>query len=220
MTPSPLWFLDRSSGEVTLILLSAVVILGIVRSSTPAVTPYLVEGVHANLALMAIVFGGIHVLSAILDPYAALGPPDALVPFISAYRGTWLGLGVLSAYLFAAGVLTSWPARRLPRAVWLWLHRSMYVAWMLAVVHSLGTGSDARNQLFLFLNVVAVVGVAVAFLGLRVAEGWRRIPVLWGALAVASLVVIVGLAVWAVDGPLQPGWARTSGTPPGLLHSP
>ena len=220
MIPSPLWFLDRSAGEVTLLLLSAVVILGIVRSSTPAATPYLVEGLHTNLALMTIVFGGLHVLAAILDPYAGLGPPDALVPFISSYRTTWLGLGVVSAYLVAAGVFTSWPARRLPRVVWLWLHRSLYLAWTVALVHSLGTGSDARNELFLFLNVIAVVGVAVAFLCIRVAEGWRRLPRLWAALALAAVIVIVGVGVWAVEGPLQPGWAKTSGTPPSLLHSP
>lgn len=218
--PSPLWFLDRSAGEVTLLLLSAVVVLGIVRSSAPAALPYLIEGVHANLALLVLVFAGLHVVAAILDPYAGLGPPDAVVPFISAYRGTWLGLGVVSAYLYTAGVLSSWPVRRLPRPVWLWLHRSLYVAWVLALVHSLGTGTDARNDVFLFLNVLAVIAVLVAFLGLRVAEGWRRLPPLWAGLGIVALALMVGIAVWAANGPLQEGWARESGTPPGLLHSP
>jgi hypothetical protein len=30
----------------------------------------------------------------------------------------------------------------------------------------------------------------------------------------------LGIGVWAADGPLQAGWARSSGTPPDLLRSP
>lgn len=219
-SPSPLWFLDRSAGEVTLLLMSAVMILGIVRAAMPPALPFLVEGAHANLALLTIAFAGLHIVAALLDPFAGLGPIDALVPFLSAYRGTWLGLGVVSGYIYAVAVLTSWPARRLSRSTWVWLHRTMYLAWTLAILHSLGTGSDARNQLFLLLNVAAVAGVLVAFLGFRVAEGWTRLPPLWATLAVVAVVVVVGVAVWAVNGPLQPGWARSSGTPPGLLQSP
>ena len=106
-TPSPLWFLDRSAGEVTLLLMSATLIVGIVRAAMPSASPFLVEGIHVNLALLTVAFAGLHVVAAILDPYAGLGPMDALVPFVSAYRGTWLGLGVVSAYLYAVGALSS-----------------------------------------------------------------------------------------------------------------
>lgn len=219
-SPSPLWFLDRSAGEVTLLLLSAVLILGVLRAALPPTYPVLVEGAHINLALLTIAFGLIHVLAAIFDPFAGLGPLDAFVPFASAYRGTWLGLGVVSAYLFALAIVTSWPARRLPRSIWVWLHRSMYIAWFLAVLHALGTGSDARNQLFLLLNVAAVACVLVLFLTVRVAEGWARFPRLWSAWALLAIVVTVGMAIWAVNGPLQAGWARSSGTPANLLKTP
>ena len=220
MTPSPLWFIDRSSGEVTVLLMSAVMILGIVRSATPTAYPFLIEGAHINLALLTIAFGGLHIVAAILDPFANLGPLDAIFPFVSAYRGTWLGLGVVSGYLYGVAIVTSWPARRLRRPVWVWLHRSMYVGWALALVHSLATGSDARNELFLLLNVVAVAGVLVAFLGLRVAEGWRKLPPLWAALALVAVIAVFWFGLWAAGGPLQAGWARSSGTPPSLLHSP
>jgi sulfoxide reductase heme-binding subunit YedZ len=219
-SPSPLWFIDRSSGEVTVILMSAVMILGIVRAAMPGTYPFLMEGTHVNIALLTMAFGGLHIVSALVDPFAQLGAVDALVPFVSAYRGTWLGLGVVSGYLYAVAVLTSWPARRIRRPIWVWLHRTMYLAWALALVHALGTGSDARNEIFLLLNVVAVAGVLVAFLGVRVAEGWAALPPLWAALAVVAVLTVLGVGVWAADGPLQPGWARSSGTPPGLLRPP
>jgi sulfoxide reductase heme-binding subunit YedZ len=215
-----LWFIDRSAGEVTLLLLTVVLILGIVRAALPAAYPFLVEGAHINVALMAALFGGLHVLAAVLDPFARLGPVDVFVPFASAYRGTWLGLGVISAYLYATAILTSWPLRRLPRASWVWLHRALYGGWALALVHSLGTGSDARNELFLLLNVAAVVGALVAFLVVRVAGGWASYPRLWGALALIGVLVTLVIGVWAANGPLQPGWARSSGTPTNLLRTP
>ncbi|HUY73354.1 MAG TPA: ferric reductase-like transmembrane domain-containing protein [Candidatus Dormibacteraeota bacterium] len=205
---------------MTLLLLTVVLILGVVRAALPAAYPLLVEGLHINIALLTIVFGGLHVVSAIVDPFAHLGPVDAVVPFASAYRGTWLGLGVISAYLYGSAILTSWPARRLPRSTWIWLHRLMYAAWLLAVLHSLGTGSDARNEVFLLLNLVAVVCALVVFLGVRVAEGWVRFPRLWAALALAAILIVLGVGIWAAGGPLQPGWARSSGTPSNLLRSP
>lgn len=200
--------------------MTVVTIVGIVRAALPTTNPFLVEGAHASIALLLIAFAGLHVLAALLDPFARLGPVEALLPFASAYRGTWVGLGVVSGYLYAAAVLSSWPLRRLPRAVWLWVHRTTYVAWALALVHALGTGSDARSQLFLILNVVAVACVLAVFLAIRVAEGWRRLPRFWAIVGTAAIIAVIGLAVWAANGPLQPGWARSSGTPPDLLRAP
>ena len=218
--PSPLWFVDRSAGEVTLLLMTVVVILGIIRAALPASMPLVMEGLHINIAFLTVVFGLLHLLGAILDPFARLGLADALVPFVSAYRGAWLGLGVISAYLYVVALVTSWPQRRIPRVYWLWLHRAMYAGWGVALVHSLGTGSDVRNQVFLVLNIVALAAVLVAFVAFRVTEGWKGSPRLWGAVAAAAILFVLGVAVWAAAGPMQPGWARSSGTPPDLLHTP
>ena len=218
--PSPLWFLDRSAGEVTLVLMSVAMILGIVRSAVPTAYPVSVEGAHANIALLTLGFAGLHVLASVLDPFARLGPVDVFVPFVSAYRGTWLGLGVASGYLYGVSVIVSWPARRLPRPVWIWLHRTMYAAWVLAIMHSLGTGSDVQNQVFLLLNVSAVACVLAVFLAVRVAEGVRQLPLVWSAAGLVAILVVLALTAWAVNGPLQSGWARSSGTPPDLLRSP
>jgi len=218
-SPSPFWYLDRSAGEVTMLLMSAVVILGIVRSAAPAAWPFLIEGAHRRIALLTIAFGCLHVAAALLDPYASLGPLDALVPFISSYRATWLGLGVVSAYLYLLVVLSSWPARRLPRVWWRWLHRTTYVAWAVAMVHTLGTGSDVRNNLFLLLNIVAVATVLAVFVGYRVYSESQPLSLMRALAGIAGLVTVAAIAFWAFNGPLQPGWARVSGTPPGLLRS-
>lgn len=200
--------------------MTVVLVFGIVRAALPSTNPVLTEGAHINIALLTVAFAGLHIVAALLDPFARLGPIDSLIPFVSAYRGTWLGLGVISGYLYGVAILLSWPARRVGRAVWLWLHRTTYAAWLLALIHSLGTGSDARNQVFFLLNVAAVAVALAVFLGVRVAEAWSRLPALWTAVAVVAAATVLLLAVWAANGPLQEGWARSAGTPPDLLRSP
>lgn len=218
-SPSPLWFIDRSAGEVTLLLMTAAMVLGTLRAALPAMTPAVLEGVHTNLALLTVAFAAVHLAASLIDPYAQLRIIDALLPFVSAYRPLWLGLGVVAVYLYAAAVATSWPARRWRRRPWLWLHRTMYGAWFLALLHSLGTGSDARNQLFILLNVAAVAGALVVFIGVRILEAWPSSPKRSAALAGVAIAIVVGLAMWAAGGPLQEGWAKASGTPPELLRS-
>ncbi len=216
--PSPLWYVDRSAGEVSLLLLSAVVVVGVLRAAMPAARPLLVEGLHIRLTAVTCVFGVVHAAAAVIDPFAHLGPLDALVPFASAYRPLWLGLGVASGYLFAAAVLSSWPVRRLPRRVWSAVHRLMYLGWLCALVHALGTGSDSANRLFDLLDLTAVCGVLAAFLAYRVAEGINRKPALWGSLAAVAVLATLSILLWAEQGPMQPGWAKVSGTPAGFLH--
>jgi sulfoxide reductase heme-binding subunit YedZ len=164
------WQLDRSSGEVTLALVTCVVVLGVVRAGRPASNAGLVEGLHVDLALLTIAFAATHVASTILGAHTSLGPVDALVPFVAAYRGTWVGVGVVSGYLYLVTVLTSWPLRRLPRAWWTWLHRTIYLAWVLGLAHAVGAGSDARSAAYAGIDVLAVGGVLVALLAIR----WRR----------------------------------------------
>jgi DMSO/TMAO reductase YedYZ heme-binding membrane subunit len=172
-----------------------------------------------NVTLLAVAFAALHVVAAVADPYAQLSVLDALVPFASAYRTTWLAFGIASGYLFAVVLVSSWPVRRLGRLAWQWLHRVAYVGWVVAVVHSLGTGSDVRNPVFLALTMAAVVGVLATFLGVRLAEE-RNHRSLSAAVGVLAILTIVLIAVWAANGPMRPGWARSAGTPPGLLHTP
>ena len=153
------WVLDRSAGAVTTMLMTAAVVLGIVRAARPDVMPLLIDRVHVNVALLTIVFGAVHILSTILGRQTSLGPVDALVPFIAPYRGAWVGIGVLSLYVYAAVLVTSWPLRRLTRPWWSWLHRAIYVAWALAIVHAVGAGTDSRTAPYTVIEVLAVIAV-------------------------------------------------------------
>jgi methionine sulfoxide reductase heme-binding subunit len=141
-----------------------------------------------------------------------------VVPFAALYRPFWVGLGTLSALLFGVALGVTQVARRLlGHTAWLWVHRIGYLSWAAAAVHSLGTGSDTQRLTFLLLDLMAVATVVATGAVLRLADPQlgHRVARMAGLLAVVGCTAT--LLVWLSLGPLQPGWARSSGTPPRLL---
>jgi predicted ferric reductase len=140
------WYITRAAGMVSLILLTAVTCLGLLtaaRWQRPGWPRFLTAEVHRSLALLSVVFLVVHVVVAVVDPYASLGWASALVPFSSPYRQLWLGLGGVSMYLVAAMIVTSLLRGRIGLRTWRAIHLTAYAAWPLGVLHGLGTGTDS-----------------------------------------------------------------------------
>jgi methionine sulfoxide reductase heme-binding subunit len=164
---SLLWYTTRGAGAVTLILLTAVVVLGVLsalRVQSQSWPRFLTTGLHRNLALMTLVFLALHIVTAVVDPYTNLGWAAALIPFSSSYRTFWLGLGVISFELLVAIVVTSLVRGMLGHRAWRAIHWLTYAAWPIGVVHGLGTGTDTWSAWMLAITAgcVAAVGMAVA----------------------------------------------------------
>ena len=218
--PSPLWYLSRGTGAITLVLLSASVILGItgtLRWRLGARTPrFVVDGLHRNVSLLVVVLLAAHIGTSLLDPFAHLRVLDAVVPLASRYRPLWLGLGALAFDLLVALIVTSVLRARLGLRAWRAVHWAAYVCWPVAVLHGLGTGTDARSVWLQALTAACVVGVVAALVA-RLLRDWpARAGLRLGALALVAASV-VGTVAFALQGPLKPGWARRAGTPPTLL---
>lgn len=214
-----LWYLTRGSGVVALLLLTAGLVLGIVgtlRWRTERWPRFAVVAVHRNLTLFAIVFVALHVVTTIADGYAPIGWKDAVIPFFSRYRPLWLGFGALAFDLLLALVVTSLARARIGYRTWRAVHWLSYGAWPVALVHALGTGSDARFGWFRVVGLACATAVAIA-IGLRLARspasGAGRAAVAAGALA----LVAFGL-VWYHGGPGRSGWAARAGTPQSILR--
>lgn len=215
-----LWYLTRGSGAVALLLLTASVGLGIVSSlrvRTERWPRFAVGNAHRNLTLLSIVFVALHVVTTVADGYAPIGLKDAIVPFASPYRPIWLGLGAVAFDLLLALVVTSYLRRRIGFGAWRAVHWLAYVSWPVALVHSLGTGSDARAWWLNLLGLASVAVVAIAVL-VRVASAGGAAHVRIGA-ALAAVAVPVALVVWYEQGPARPGWAARAGTPAHLRAS-
>ena len=214
-----LWYTTRGTGLVALVLLTASVVLGLlttVRFSRPTWPRLLTSGLHRNISLLVLVFLAVHVTSAVLDPFAPIGWPAAIVPFTSPYRPVWLGLGAVALDLLLALVVSSLLRLRLGYRGWRAVHWLAYACWPVAVAHGMGTGTDTRLSWVLAVDagcVAAVLGV----LWWRLASGWPAQAGVRATSAVLSALTPVALGGWLLAGPLAPHWAARSGTPAALL---
>jgi Ferric reductase like transmembrane component len=219
LSPSAYWYLARGTGAVSLLLLTAVVCLGImdtVRFVAPRWPRFAIDALHRDLSLLVLVVLVIHIVTSVLDGFAPIRLFDGVIPFATPYRPLWMGLGTLAFDLLLAIAITSLIRRRLGYRAWRTIHWLAYASWPVAVLHGLGTGSDVKQWWMLGLTAACIVAVLIAV--------WTRIAHVGSDHAgvrapVTALAVItpIGLAIFALAGPLQTGWARRAGTPASLL---
>lgn len=218
-SPSPYWFITRGTGAMALVLLTISVVLGIVnvrRDRFENVPRFVIDSLHRSSSLLAVAFLVIHILTSVLDGFAPITLLDAVVPFTSAYRPIWLGLGAISFDLIIAVTITSLLRQRVGYRTWRAIHWISYASWPIALVHTYGTGTDARQAWMLLLSGACGVAVVAAVVA-RVTRGWpERLPIRVTALA-ACLALAIGLIAWLPSGPLGPRWAERSGTPASVL---
>jgi sulfoxide reductase heme-binding subunit YedZ len=159
-----LWFAARGAGIVSLLLSTAVVCLGLLtaaRWQRPGWPRFLTVELHRSVALVSVVFVGLHVLTAIVDPYAQLGLLAAIVPLASTYRPVAVAFGVISVDLLIAVLATSLIRDRIGQRTWRAVHWLAYAAWPLAVLHSLIAGSDAFAPWMLAIIAACCAAVVV-----------------------------------------------------------
>ncbi|GAA4612023.1 hypothetical protein GCM10023195_51270 [Actinoallomurus liliacearum] len=214
-----LWYATRATGEVTLVFLTVVLTLGVLsalRVGGRRVPRFVLAGLHRNLTLAALGFLAVHIATTVADSYAPIALTDVVVPFGSAYRPIWLGLGTVAFDLIVVLAATSLLRTRIGYRRWKTLHWAAYACWLAAFVHALGTGSDVRSSLFLPLAGVCAA-VTLAAVAWRLAAAGPGNVGLRAGTGLLTLVTVLVVGAWAVSGPLASGWARRSGTPASLL---
>ncbi len=163
-----LWFITRATGVTALILLTLVMALGVAnvrRLRTTSIPRFVLDAVHRNAALLAVSFVAMHIVTTIADGYVNISPLAVIVPFASAYKPLWIGLGAVSLDLFGAVIITSLLRRRLGYGLWRLTHWLAYASWPVALFHSLGAGTDAHSRWMLAVagacTLVVLAAVAV-----------------------------------------------------------
>jgi len=217
---SAAWFMTRGTGALALVLLTLVVIMGIVevgRFSSESWPRFLIDAVHRRLAMLTVLFLGIHILTSVLDSFTSITLINAVIPFTGSYRPFWLGLGAVAFDLLLAVVITSLLRARVGHGTWRLIHWFAYASWPIAVLHGFGTGSDVKQSWMLLITVICVLSVLVAVISRvlttpGITPGGRTVAV------GGAVVFVLGLAIWLPGGPLGTNWAARAGTPNALLH--
>ena len=160
----PYWLIGRSAGIVAFVLIAASVILGLYMAAgigqRPGRKRTLVK-VHQQLALAGLAMIGVHGLSLLGDKWLNPGLTGIAVPFTIAYRPLWVGLGIIAGYLALLLGPTYFQRRRLGTRRWRKVHRATVVVYVLAVLHSLNSGTDGASSWFRALVVLSAVPILV-----------------------------------------------------------
>jgi sulfoxide reductase heme-binding subunit YedZ len=167
-----IWYLMRGSGMMSLVLLTATMaagIAGIRRWSSDGWPRAVVAFLHRNIALLAVVFLAVHIVTAMLDTYVSIGWLAAVVPFTSHWKSLWVGLGTLAVDSMVALVATSLIRGRISHRTWRSVHWVAYACWPLALVHGFGSGTDSSTGWARVVYVACIVAVAAAV-------AWRLLP--------------------------------------------
>jgi sulfoxide reductase heme-binding subunit YedZ len=158
-----LWITSRATGAVSLILFTAVLVLGIVTAGRGALAGLPRAGVqrlHRNLSLVSLAFLAVHIVTAIVDGYVDLSVWDVVIPFGSGYDPFWIGLAAIAVDLLIAIAVTSAVRRHLSARVWRVVHLSAYAMWPLALLHGFGvSGGDGRQSWMIIIDVVCIAAV-------------------------------------------------------------
>jgi len=218
MSSHTLWFASRGAGVVSLLLLTAVVVLGVAgvtRWRSTRWPRFVLAGLHRNLTLLALVVIALHVTTTVADGYAPISFLNAVLPFTSRYRPIWLGLGSVAFDLLLALTVTSLLRARIGYRTWRVLHWLAYAAWPIALVHGLGTGTDARLTWMQLVTASCIGSVAASILWRVGAD--RVTPAQRAATTFTVIAVPLVIGGWYLSGPAKHGWAARAGTPKTLL---
>jgi DMSO/TMAO reductase YedYZ heme-binding membrane subunit len=167
-----LWYVDRGSGLATLALLTTAVVLGVIsviRVYSPRWPRFALADLHRNVALLALAFACVHVLTAVIDSFVPITVTDAFIPFAGSYKPFWLALGTIGADLMLAVLITTALRRRLGFKTWRSVHLLSYGCWGASLIHSIGMGSDARSAVWGVMIVAACIGAGAGAIVQRTA---------------------------------------------------
>ncbi|MCW2600428.1 MAG: hypothetical protein JWM02_2257 [Frankiales bacterium] len=175
LSAAPLWYLSRSTGITSFVLLTVAMAFGIAATQRSLASPswprFATQNLHRNVSLLALAFLTLHIVSTLLDSFVPMSGWSAVVPFASDYRRPWVALGTTAFDLVLVVIITSLLRLRMNATHWRRLHYTVYAAWPLAWLHFVKTGTDAAHNGFGLWIGIACAGVVGAAVAVRVVSG-------------------------------------------------
>lgn len=139
------WLISRSSGIAAFVGLSASVIFGLLMSTKladgglPRILKY---ELHQFVSVLAVALIALHAGALLFDGFLHFTPLSLLVPFASPYRPLWVGLGTIAGWSAALVTASFWMRKRIGQKNWRRFHYVSFLAYVLALAHGVGSGTD------------------------------------------------------------------------------
>ena len=142
------WFASRAVGIVAMILLGVSVAVGLAMSGRLVSRPGLpakLKRFHESATLVTLGLIVAHAGLLLFDSYLRPGLAGITLPFALAYRPAFTGIGIIAGWLAAILGLSFYARKWIGVKTWRFMHRFTIVVYLLAVVHVIGSGTDARS---------------------------------------------------------------------------
>ena len=170
------WFIARITGLTAFAVLSLSVLSG------EALRTSVLDFLAKNRALrklhdfttplwLPLVFA--HVIALVFDKTARVAPINVVVPFLTDYGEIPIGLGTLAFDIVMVVTITSWLRSRMSNNVWMWIHRTSYVAFVAIFFHAALSGTDFDAPLVSALAWSTAAGLAILGVSRII---WGRLP--------------------------------------------
>jgi sulfoxide reductase heme-binding subunit YedZ len=171
------WLASRALGIVAIALLAFSVTIGLGLSGRFLRRPGLparLKHLHEAVALTTLGAMAGHGLFLLGDTYLRPGVAGITLPFALAVKPLWTGIGIIAGWLAAIVGLSFYGRRWIGVRTWRWIHRWTLAAYALAVVHALGSGTDAASAWFIAMLAV-ITGPPALLLFLRLVPAPRSV---------------------------------------------
>ncbi|MEI2808992.1 MAG: ferric reductase [Nocardioides sp.] len=168
LTEGPLlWYLDRSSGLLTMLLLTLSTVLGVLSTRGRAgrrVPAFVTQNLHRNISLLAVSLLVLHLVTSVAHEFVDIRWWNVFVPFGSPYEPLLVGMGAVAVDLILLVVITSLLRDRLQHGHWRLIHATSYLAWAVGSVHGFFLGTDTAHRPWSTVTLACVGVVAISAL--------------------------------------------------------
>lgn len=168
MTPSHqiFWFASRALGIVAIVMLGVSVAVGLTMSGRLMRQPGMAARLRrfheaSTLVTLGLIVG--HGGLLLFDTYLRPGLAGVTLPLAISYRPVFTGLGIIAGWLAALLGLSFYARRRIGNRTWRKLHRFVIVAYLLALGHVVGAGTDGLSPWMLSLLTALTAPIVFAF---------------------------------------------------------
>jgi len=170
------WFIARITGLTAFAVLSLSVLSG--EALRTSVLDFLAKNrairkLHDFTTPLWLPLAFAHIIALLLDKTARIEPINVVVPFLTDYGEVAIGLGTIAFDIIMIVTITSWLRSRMNNTLWMWIHRTSYIAFVALFFHAALSGTDFDAPLVSALAWSTAAGLAILGVSRII---WGRLP--------------------------------------------
>lgn len=175
MNPQFWWYVARATGVMAWGLSTAAVLWGLFLHTRALgknpTAPWLLD-LHRHLGGLTVLFVLAHMGALVADSFVYFSWSELLVPMSSTWQPGAVAVGIVAFYGLLAVEITSLLKKRISKKIWVRVHLTSYLTFILATVHGVWAGTDMNNRAIQGATAVGLVAL-VFFLAYRQLPGAR-----------------------------------------------